>query len=396
MSRTRIVPQSDGKRIRVRGKWHLLPEEATARLSCGHNELRRWRGFCPWLGRKIGHLKVDGVYHYGESDVELVERARQAAVPGRSPRQDAEPWPSTRELVERGFSASLLKRRRLKGQVRTRRGHRVRPDYTLAPVREWCPQDLEKIRTRAQAKEAGRRPGYVTDKEAAAAPFGIPATTLARWRNPRGSGCPYLGRLLDAYQDKPSCIWYNSAADLRKATEKTPLGSLDPHRDEDGTTWLPQRLTGLIEQTLNNLRKRDNRAAAKLGRPRRAPSVRSKVIDRPHPKIRNGKLRVWHEGDLLAYKAWRNGTPHANGPGHHGSDSDSIRPQAAKKRRGRPTGTIDKGRVERARMMLEAWDRGEFKGNKARAGRAYQFDRSDATKIINAHERRKGRRACRY
>jgi hypothetical protein len=36
--------------------------------------------------------------------------------------------------------------------------------------------------------------------------------------------------------------------------------------------------------------------------------------------------------------------------------------------------------------MLEAWERGEFGSNKSAAGRAYGFDRSDATKIINAHE----------
>ncbi len=41
--------------------------------------------------------------------------------------------------------------------------------------------------------------------------------------------------------------------------------------------------------------------------------------------------------------------------------------------------------------MLEAWDRGEYP-SKAQAGEAHGFHRSDATKIINAHERKKCRK----
>ena len=45
--------------------------------------------------------------------------------------------------------------------------------------------------------------------------------------------------------------------------------------------------------------------------------------------------------------------------------------------------------LERKEAMLAAWDRGEFDGNKSAAGRAYSFHRSDATKLINEHERAK-------
>jgi hypothetical protein len=64
-------------------------------------------------------------------------------------------------------------------------------------------------------------------------------------------------------------------------------------------------------------------------------------------------------------------------------------PDQPPRKRGRPKGTIDEGRVKRIRLMLEAWDRGEFGGNKAQAGRMYGFHRPAATVIINAHEKKK-------
>ena len=42
--------------------------------------------------------------------------------------------------------------------------------------------------------------------------------------------------------------------------------------------------------------------------------------------------------------------------------------------------------------MLEGWDCGEYGTNMAEAGRAHDFDRSDARKIINAHEQEKRRK----
>jgi hypothetical protein len=61
-----------------------------------------------------------------------------------------------------------------------------------------------------------------------------------------------------------------------------------------------------------------------------------------------------------------------------------------KKRHGRPRGKTDEW-LKREREMLEAWDRGEY-ATKAEAGRAHNFHRPDATKIINAHEAAKRRK----
>jgi hypothetical protein len=60
------------------------------------------------------------------------------------------------------------------------------------------------------------------------------------------------------------------------------------------------------------------------------------------------------------------------------------------RRRGRPAGTTSSAVADRKRKMLDAWDRGDF-ASKAAAGRAHGFGRSDATKIIIAHERTKCR-----
>jgi hypothetical protein len=71
--------------------------------------------------------------------------------------------------------------------------------------------------------------------------------------------------------------------------------------------------------------------------------------------------------------------------------AEPDRPVQAVRRKhpGRPVGSIDEDVANRKREMLEAWDRDEFQGNKAEAGRSHGFHRSDATKIINEHERAK-------
>ena len=69
--------------------------------------------------------------------------------------------------------------------------------------------------------------------------------------------------------------------------------------------------------------------------------------------------------------------------------TDSQEPQERRRHRGRPKGYRNPKVTERIRRMLEAWDRGDFGKNKAAAGRQCGFGRSEATKIINDHERRK-------
>src|SRR5262249_35770346 len=104
-----------------------------------------------------------------------------------------------------------------------------------------------------------------------------------------------------------------------------------------------------------------------------------------------GWVAVYHETEplvreLLGLGGSRGNNDHSSGPGAiaHGS---TVSPK--KRGRGRPKGKRDAEVVERRARMLAAWDRGERGDNKAATGRAYGFDRSDATKLINRHEREK-------
>lgn len=63
--------------------------------------------------------------------------------------------------------------------------------------------------------------------------------------------------------------------------------------------------------------------------------------------------------------------------------------QAKRNLGGRPT---DPEVATRKRLMLEGWDRGDFQGNRAAAGRAHGFNRPDASKSIKAHEAEKRRK----
>jgi hypothetical protein len=89
---------------------------------------------------------------------------------------------------------------------------------------------------------------------------------------------------------------------------------------------------------------------------------------------------------------WTAGDP----PPLHGNDNskptDEKESAKRRKRRGRPKGWRDPEVAARQKAMLEAWDRGEFGTNKAAAGRAFEFDRSDAAKIIKDHERSRCRK----
>jgi hypothetical protein len=66
-------------------------------------------------------------------------------------------------------------------------------------------------------------------------------------------------------------------------------------------------------------------------------------------------------------------------------------PDTPKRKRGRPKKRTV-ARVERERKVLEAWDRRDFGDNKAATGAAFDIDRSDATRLINNHDRQKCRK----
>jgi hypothetical protein len=396
----RAVPRLKDGRLLFRSKWYVALRVAAQMLGDDEDSVLRWTEFkCPWIARKLRSRKMvvqDGqrclsMRLYLEADIQQILRSMNQSSVNDPPHPTKDPWPSTAEVLAQGFSSDLLKRCRRKRKIRTRPGTRVREDGQPQTVTEWDPKALKEIQTHREMVAAGRRPGYVTDAEAGKAPYGFAASTLARWRDPNGKGCRYLGRLLDAFQAQGTCTWYNSIADLKEILEKRRLGPLDPHVDAEGV-WLPtglvERRHGVIEQTLNHIRRRDEVGRKRRGpggRPRSAPSVRSKVIDRPHPKIPNGKLRVWHQQDLLRYIAWRAGEPF---PVSAESAPPKVSTDAAdlpnKKGRGRPRGKT-KAWLEREQKMLGAWDRGEYK-SMAEAGRAHNFYPADASRIIKAHE----------
>jgi hypothetical protein len=325
------VPVLRAGRVQVDGKWYRPLGAASAGLKRGESDLLRWRHRdCPWLGRRIDHRKElvreEGMHRfrrlwlYNEQDLEAIRVAKLRAVPGKPACLAEDAWPSTAEVIEQGFSLGRLKRAKKEGSLRRRRGVRVGPDGQPTKVTEWHPADLSKLRER---HEAGRKPGYIPDAEAALAPYAFAATTLGRWR---GDGCPYLGRLLDSHKHRVTGVWCNSEDDLREIRSrlsKLAPGPLHEHHDAEGT-WLPTGLVteryGISEQALNNIRKRDERNrktrcdAGRAGRPQAAPSIRSKVIDRPHPKIPNGRVRVWHLEDIERYRAWRQQGRPACGP----------------------------------------------------------------------------------
>lgn len=79
-------------------------------------------------------------------------------------------------------------------------------------------------------------------------------------------------------------------------------------------------------------------------------------------------------------------TSRAGDNGRQGAEAGTTAPRKRGRKRGKTEGWL-----RREREMLEAWDRGEYP-SKAQAGEAHGFHRSDATKIINAHERKKCRK----
>jgi hypothetical protein len=297
-------------------------------------QLYRWGPgkSCRWLGRPVGWRWERGyrrhkVVAYLKADLDAVAAARAA---GRSAGESS--WPSTAEAIADGWTQDILKRLRRRKQVRTRRGVRMGPGDFAVGVTEWHPGDLNEARAERQARGRREDRAWVTDRQAARPPFCVPPRTVAHWRR----RCPYLGgRPLRA--ELRNGAWYNSREDLEAALRARADRRDDEHVDPDGTVWLPtalvERRHRIVEQVLNGFRRRDERVRrANRGRPRTAPPIRSKVISRRHKKIPNGKLRVWHQGDVLRYVAWRNGVE------VEAVNNGTTAPvdEAEKPRRGRP------------------------------------------------------------
>src|SRR5262249_5808389 len=114
--------------------------------------------------------------------------------------------------------------------------------------------------------------------------------------------------------------------------------------------------------------------------------LRTKSIPRAGNRSRR-KVCGIREEDIAAIVAKR-GAPMP--PPSPVSESEPLgTAERQKGKRGRPPNSTDPEVARRKQEMLDAWDRGDFGSNKAAAGRAFDFHRSDASKIINDHERSK-------
>jgi hypothetical protein len=114
------------------------------------------------------------------------------------------------------------------------------------------------------------------------------------------------------------------------------------------------------------------------------PAFEKWFLDLATPRVDDGRRLV-----LTGEVPCENG--HATGTKTVGPTDLKPSP-SPKKGRGRRPGSFDKKVAERKTKMLEAWDRGDFHGNKSAAGRAHGFHRSDASKTIAKHEAQKCRK----
>jgi hypothetical protein len=235
-------------------------------------------------------------------------------------------------------------------------------------------------------------PGWITAQEARAR-FGFGKQGLLHWRVRR---CIHLGgRKLAARKIKTTLrgqvrvLWRYSVEDLEAIAEKA--GAPSPLALQDAA--------GRWEPAAQILRSHGIRASI-LTYWRLIGRVRARQVPVPPGHFSAHKtLWIYHLDDVIKARALPDGripggkaTPalagsHKTNAGQPGRPTQQT--AVPRRRPGRPKGSIDPEVARRKGEMLEAWGRGEFDGNKAAAGRAYGFNRTDATNIINDHERDK-------
>jgi hypothetical protein len=153
-----------------------------------------------------------------------------------------------------------------------------------------------------------------------------------------------------------------------------------------------QRHIAFLQEILADGRKHPKREILKAAKERGITEWQLYVA-MPHA----GVVREREASGRVRCATWRLRNPPQNGhrtiprsewqsPAPNGEPTSP--PEKPRGRRGRPKGR-DPEVLKREKEMLAAWDRGEFGFNKSAAGRAFNFHRQDATRIINAHERRK-------
>jgi hypothetical protein len=355
MPKNQTVPILEKGRVQINARWYRTSSESIREHFCTDpQDLARWeKRICPWIGRKLRSIKrlvreVGGGTRrklcrvirrklYLESDLEQIRDARNTAEEHGRPRPDRTPWPSTKELAAEGINRQLLKRFHKRKKITSRPGTRVRLNGGIQAVTEWDPRGVSLLRERIQARPGNRKEGYITDREAAEPPYCIPPTTLGRWRDKKGNGCPYLNRHLDAYRDTSGSQekWFNSVADLKEIVRLRNTPHDAPWTDpRDGKVIWPvcyiQQHYGTSDAALDYLRDRDrlNKKRRKGtrrsgGRKREAPDIEFRKI--PIPCKSNRQWEVWGavKDDFMRYMAWKNGRSH-QGSGSSDLDTSSV------------------------------------------------------------------------
>jgi hypothetical protein len=180
-----------------------------------------------------------------------------------------------------------------------------------------------------------------------------------------------------------------------------PFDGRGPHKDAVRRQRL-EAAKKYLREIMGNRRMRPAHVYAKMKRQHGMPKrlVRSAFKDLKGREVGNGRARLW-QLPFATPAALSNPPPFAGNEVPQAVPEPNVAPPSAdeaaspgtrgKRRGGRPKGPTEDWK-NRKRAMIEGWDRGDYGDNKAEAGRAHDFHRSDATNIINAHEREKRRK----
>jgi hypothetical protein len=264
----------------------------------------------------------------------------------------------------------------------------------------WCYSrgQLEEIARGIQASETGEyrdERGVWLSAGEAHKRYGLWDASLERWRK---GGCLFLDgkplrgkrvlRLTASRERRRRWVYYEADLERIAAGQKGPREAV--YRDDEGM-WLfaceVERRFGLQADNLWHYRNKEYPFLPKH-------RLRAKQVPGwCHPAHRTvNRLRwVYSEQDLQLIDARRRGLPDPVPQPPHRAAPPSPVPAAAAprpKRRGRPRGMTPEVKKKIA-GMLSAWERRELGDNKAAYGRKFGFDKSDATRLINAHERAK-------
>ena len=413
----------------------ITTRAAEAKFGVTRTTLAGWRerGCSFWGGRKprarrapakhFGQAGPREGWLYLEEDLAAIAAARTT---GGEIRGGAEPWPSAREVAGRlGVTAGAVwfwiregcpylggKRPRTHARHLMTNPAHPRPGLGIDPAQ--VAQIEAAMRALAGGREGG---GWVTAAEAEAR-FGFVRGDLWRWHRKH---CAYLGgRRLAAKEEvgiadgtrQARRLWRFSLADLEAIRQAKANGDSSPG------AWLGVKAAraqyGLSKGLLGWWRKHP---CPLLGRKLRCKQIQSRSLanacrliwvyqDEDLKRIAEARgLEVLPASETVRGAASSAPPQAALPPEFEGHpvrltnrildvrivDRDDLTEDASgptiRRPPGRPRGTGDPDVARRKREMLEAWDRGEYGGNKSRAGRAHGFCRADATKYINKHMR---------